>query len=86
MRTVVVRVADRDLCGDLAAMREWLARHGYDPARFVYDQADDALVISVEFPNDWQAEAFATRFDGQAPTTGEELFARFAAPPGDLSG
>jgi hypothetical protein len=81
MRTVVVRVADGDLSGDLAMMGEWLARHGCDPARFVYDQADGALVISIEFPNDWQAEAFAIRFDGQAPTTDGELLAALSAPP-----
>lgn len=75
MRTVVVRVADGDLSGDLAQMREWLTRHGYDPARFVYDQAEDALVISIEFPDDQQAEAFATRFDDQA------LFAALSASP-----
>lgn len=65
MRTVVVRVNDADLSGNMVEMREWLDRHGSEPTRFVYDQTDDALVVSVEFPNHGEAEAFATRFDGR---------------------
>jgi hypothetical protein len=30
--------------------------------------AENALVISVEFANEWQAQAFAVRFDGKVPT------------------
>ena len=47
----------------MAAMRDWLDA----PTRFVYDQTENALVISVEFPNDLEGEAFARRFDGQEP-------------------
>jgi len=48
-------------------MREWLDCNGYEPTKFKYDQDDEAVVLSVEFPNDQQGEAFATRFDGQEP-------------------
>jgi len=36
----------------MAAMRDWLDA----PTRFVYDQTDDALVISVEFPKPAEPE------------------------------
>ena len=65
MRTAIVRVSDAKLSDRLAGMREWLDRQCYEPVRFVYDHAANALVISVEFPKEWQAEAFAMRFDGK---------------------
>ena len=49
----------------MAEMREWLDRHGFEPARFVYDQEWDTVVVVVAFPNDREGEAFARRFDGQ---------------------
>ena len=52
MRTVTVRMHAADLSSQMAAMRDWLDHHCYAPTRFVYDQTDNALVISVEFPND----------------------------------
>jgi hypothetical protein len=67
MRTVTVRMHAADLSSQMAAMRDWLDYHRYAPTRFVYDQTDNALVISVEFPNDLEGEAFARRFDGQEP-------------------
>jgi hypothetical protein len=67
MRTVVVRVDDADFSGQMAAMREWLDHHRCEPARFVYDQTGSALVIAVAFPNDEDAEAFATHFGCQEP-------------------
>ena len=67
MRTVTVRMHAADLSSQMAAMRDWLDHHRYAPTRFVYDQTDNALVISVEFLNDLEGEAFARRFDGQEP-------------------
>ena len=67
MRTVVVRVKDADLSTQMAAMREWLDLNRCQPARFVYDQSGDALVISVAFSDAAEAEAFAARFDSQEP-------------------
>ena len=77
MRTVTVRMHAADLSSQMATMRDWLDRHRYAPTRFVYDQTDNALVISVEFPNDLEGEAFARRFNGQEPP--QPL-------PGDLCG
>jgi hypothetical protein len=64
VRTVVVQVDDLELASQMAAMREWLDDHHCTPTRFVYDQTADALVVAVEFPEDGEAEAFATRFNG----------------------
>ena len=73
MRIAIIRVSDAKLSYRLAGMREWLDRHHYEPVRFVYDHAENALVISVEFPNEWQAKAFATRFDGKVPAAAHQL-------------
>jgi hypothetical protein len=67
MRTVTIRIRASDLAHQMAAMREWLDHHRYEPARFVYDQHGDAVDVSVEFPDDQEGEAFATRFNGQEP-------------------
>jgi hypothetical protein len=67
MRTVVVRVGDADFSNQMAEMREWLDRYRYEPVKFVYNHSDSGLVISVEFADPAEAEAFATRFDGQEP-------------------
>ena len=67
MRTVTVRMHAADLSSQMATMRDWLDHYRYVPTRFVYDQTDKALVISVEFPDDLEGEAFARRFDGQEP-------------------
>jgi hypothetical protein len=67
MRTVTVRMRASDLAHQMAAMREWLDRHRYEAARFVCDQQGGAVDVSVEFPDDQEGEAFASRFDGQEP-------------------
>ena len=67
MRTVTVRLPAAGFSAALAAMREWLERNRYEPTKFNYDQDDEAVVLSVEFPGDQEGEAFATRFDGQEP-------------------
>ena len=83
MRTVTVRMHAADLSSQMATMRDWLDRHRYAPTRFVYDQTDTALVISVEFPNHLEGEAFARRFDGQKPRQRlpGDLLCEEAAPP-----
>jgi hypothetical protein len=67
MRTVTVRVDAADLSRQMAAMREWLDRHRYEPTRFACDQDGDAVIVCVEFRNDRQGEAFASHFDDQEP-------------------
>jgi hypothetical protein len=67
MRTVTVRVDAADLSRQMAAMREWLDRHRYEPARFACDQDGNAVIVSVEFSNEREGEAFASHFDDQRP-------------------
>jgi hypothetical protein len=62
MRTVAIRVVDADFAQQMALMRDWLDRQCSEPTRFIYKQANDEVVVSVEFPNEGDAEAFAIRF------------------------
>ena len=52
------------------AMREWLDRNQYEPARFDCDQNGDEVVLSVDFRVDTAAEAFGRRFGGEDPLRG----------------
>ena len=52
MRTVMVRLPAVRFSAAMAAMREWLDRKRYEPAKFTYDQNDEAVVVSVEFLED----------------------------------
>jgi len=67
MRTITVTVRATDLSAEMAAMREWLDSNRYEPSRFTYKHDGDAVVVSIDFAEDWQAKAFATRFDGREP-------------------
>jgi len=72
MRAVAVRVLDADFSKEVVSMREWLDRHHCEPARFVYDQADNEVVVLVELQSEHDAEAFALRFNGQRRATGSK--------------
>ena len=63
MRTVTVRLPAAGFSDAMADMREWLDQNRYEPSKFKYDQESDAVVLSIEFLEDEQAEAFARRFD-----------------------
>jgi hypothetical protein len=66
MRTVKVQLHAADLAREVAVMREWLDRNGYEPRKFNLDQDRDTVVLSIEFMVDAAAEAFARRFDGES--------------------
>ena len=63
MRTVTVRLPAAGFSAAMAAMREWLDCNGYEPTKFKHNQEHEAVVVSVEFLNDREGEAFARRFD-----------------------
>ena len=63
MRTITVRLPAAEFSAAMGLMREWLDQNRCEPSKFKYDQEREAVVLSVEFPNDQQAEAFAKRFD-----------------------
>src|SRR5262249_23435771 len=69
----------------MAGMRKWLDERRYEPARFTCGRHADFVVISVDFNNDAQAEAFEARFEGQhsPPEPDDPLPARPFLPNGD---
>ena len=64
MRTVKVRLREADLSTEMAAMRVWLDRNGYEARGFNCNQSGDEVILSVDFTIDAAAKAFAARFDG----------------------
>jgi len=64
MRSVTVRVRADEFSTTMTAMAEWLDANRYEPARYKYDHHEDCVVVTVDFPAEVAAEAFATRFDG----------------------
>ena len=64
MRSVTVRVRADEFSTTMTAMAEWLVANRYEPARYKYDHHEDCVVVTVDFPAEVAAEAFATRFDG----------------------
>jgi hypothetical protein len=63
LRTVTVRLCAADLSRQMVAIREWIDRNRYGPSRFKYDQDEDAVVVSIDFPKDEEGEAFAKQFE-----------------------
>jgi len=49
----------------MSEMRIWLDRHSFEPTKFTYKQNREIIVITVDFKENQQAEAFQSRFDGQ---------------------
>jgi hypothetical protein len=67
MRTVTVRLPAASFSAAMAEIREWLDRNRSEPTKFRYNQDAEEVVVSVEFLEDREGEAFATRFAGQEP-------------------
>jgi len=67
MRIVTVRLPTVEFSAAMADMREWLDQTRSEPSKFKYDQEREAVVVSVEFLDDEQGEAFARRFDRKEP-------------------
>jgi hypothetical protein len=65
MRTATITLRGADFAKKMSEMRIWLDRHSFDPTRFTYKQDREIIVITVDFPENHQAEAFQSRFDGQ---------------------
>ena len=64
MRSVTVRLRADEFSAAMKAMGKWLDANQYEPTRYKYDHHADAVVVTVDFPAEVAAEAFATRFDG----------------------
>jgi hypothetical protein len=65
MRTATITLRGADFARKMSEMRVWLDRQSFDPIRFTYKQDREIIVISVDFKQNHQAEAFQSRFDGQ---------------------
>jgi len=62
MPTVEITLRGADFAAEMVEMRTWLDQRMFEPARFTYKQDKEVVVISVDFENDRQAEAFKSRF------------------------
>jgi hypothetical protein len=64
-RSATITLRGADFARTMQEMRAWLDQHFFEPNRFTYEQNREIIVISVEFEQAHQAEAFQSRFDGQ---------------------
>ena len=64
MRSVTVRIRAAEFSDTMRAIGDWLDVNRYEPTRYKYDHNADAVLVTVDFPADLAAEAFAMRFDG----------------------
>ena len=75
MRSVTVRIRAAEFSTTINAIGEWLDANRYEPTRYKYDHNEDAVLVTVDFPAEVAAEAFAMRFDGVY-----QLFPRATSP------
>jgi hypothetical protein len=43
---------------------DWLSTKRHEPVRYKYDHSDDGVLVTVDFPVEVAAKAFAARFGG----------------------
>jgi hypothetical protein len=64
MRSVTVRICAVEFSATIVAISEWLHANHCEPTRYKYEEHEDAVLVTVDFPGETEAEAFATRFNG----------------------
>jgi hypothetical protein len=64
MRSITVRIRAAEFSATMTAIAEWVNANRYRPARYIYDHDEDAVLVTVDFPAEVAAKAFATRFEG----------------------
>jgi hypothetical protein len=64
MRSVTVRLNAAEFSSGMTTIGEWLNANRYEPTRYKYDHHEDAVLVTVDFPTEVAAEAFAVRFNG----------------------
>ena len=64
MRSITVRIRAAEFSATMAAIGEWLDANRYEPTRYKYDHDEDAVLVTVDFPAEVAAQAFAMRFEG----------------------
>jgi hypothetical protein len=63
MCSVTVRIRAAEFSATMTEIGEWLGANQHEPTRYKYDHTDDAVLVTVDFPAEVAATAFATRFD-----------------------
>ena len=63
MSSVTVRLSAAEFSAAMTMIGEWLDANRYDPSRYKYDHHEDAILVTIDFPSEMAAEAFAARFD-----------------------
>ena len=63
MRSITVRIRAAEFSATMTAISEWLDANRYEPTRYKYDHDEDAVLVTVDFPVEVAAQAFAMRFD-----------------------
>jgi hypothetical protein len=66
MCAVELHLSASDLPREMGAMRVWLDQHRFEPSGFSCRDAEDGVLVSLEFKIAQQAHAFAERFGGRA--------------------
>jgi len=61
----MIRVTGADLAAEMASMRTWLDEHRCQPSKFTCAQEGADTVISADFNDDAEAQAFKGRFDSE---------------------
>ena len=64
MRSVTIRLNAAEFSAAMNTIAEWLEANRCEPTRYKYDHHRDAVVVTVDFPTETAAEAFAARFEG----------------------
>jgi hypothetical protein len=65
MHTIGIRLPAAEMATELAAMRKWLAEHGYEPAKFSYNRYGNTVSVYLTFEEEAAAKAFRSRLDSQ---------------------
>jgi hypothetical protein len=64
MRSVTVRLRATEFSDNMMAIGDWLNANRCAPTRYKYTYNKDDVLVTVDFPAEVAAEAFATRFEG----------------------
>ena len=64
MRSITVWISAAEFSATMTAIGEWLDANRYEPTRYKYNHNEDAVLVTVDFPAEVAAQAFAVRFDG----------------------
>ena len=81
MRSVTVRLSAAEFSAALTMIGEWLDANRYEPTRYKYDHHEDAILVTVDFPSEIAADAFAAHFDSVYYSSSQPASPVPPAPP-----